>query len=229
MAASYASILELIASLRETVASQFPKTPQYVLGHSMGGNFAANYLLRRKEFDPAWVPAPSGLLLIAPMIMPPTFLDRQKVFAAWGTGYLLRRFRITIPARADQLTSDQTRVKELEADPLMHQKISLYLATQLLAQGRFALDHARDLDCHTLVIHGDDDELIDRDACRNLAIRIGDNATSNCWPRGRHDLLNDVDADEIAERLSGWLAESMCGTRRQFHSIASSTHCRIAA
>ncbi|MEO1618052.1 MAG: lysophospholipase [Planctomycetota bacterium] len=215
IAKSYDAILKLISKSRETITEQLPETPQFVLGHSMGGNFASNYVLRREEFDPCFLPEPAGLLLAAPMLMPPTKLDRQRIFAAWGTGQLLRWIRITMPARLDQLTSDAENAERLQSDPLQHHRISLYLATQLVAQGRFALDHASKIDCPTLVLHGEDDELIDQAACRNLALRIGRTAHSMSWPGGRHDLLNDSDALPIAKHLSQWMGSQLSATERQ--------------
>ena len=204
-AKSYDSILRIISTSRQMMAEQFGYSDQILVGHSMGGNFAVNYALRREEFDAHPAPKLSGLVLVAPMIMPPIFLDRSRIFAAWGTGQLFRWIRISKPAAIDQLTRDQAVADRIQADPLQHTQISLYLATQLLAQGRFALDHAGRIETPTLVIHGDEDELIDQAACRNLALRMRDRADFVRWQGGRHDLINDVDADQVADHLADWM------------------------
>lgn len=204
-AKSYDSVLRIISSSRSLMSQRFGFDHQILLGHSMGGNFAVNYSLRRSEFDAYAQPGPTGLVLMAPMIMPPDFLDRPKVFAAWGTGQLFRWIRLSKPARIEQLTRDQDVAKRIESDPLQHTQISLYLATQLLAQGRFALDHAGETDTPTLIMHGDEDELIDQAACRNLALRMRDRSEFVRWPGGRHDLINDVDAETLADHLVGWM------------------------
>jgi alpha-beta hydrolase superfamily lysophospholipase len=103
------------------------------------------------------------------------------------------------------LTRDRLVADRMLADPLQHTQISLYLATQLLAQGRFALDHASLIQTPTLVIHGDEDELIDQSACRNLALRMRDRADFVRWPGGRHDLINDLDADQVTDHLADWM------------------------
>jgi len=201
----YDEVLEIIAASRRLLHEQFGDQRPILLGHSMGGNFALNYTLRRREFDAATLPAVDGLVLVAPMLMPPAFLDRSKIFAAWGTGQLLRWVRISKPARTEQLTRDAENARRIETDRLQHHQISLYLATQLLAQGRFALDHAAQIQTPTLVLYGDEDELIDRAACRNLTLRMRNAAELVCWPGGRHDLVNDVDAEAVADRLAAWM------------------------
>ncbi len=202
---SYDSILQIIASSRRLLWDRFGEKDQVVVGHSMGGNFAVNYALRRDEFDSVSTPDLSGLVLVAPMLMPPTFLDRPKLFAAWGTGQLFRWIQISKPARVEQLTRDQEAAERLRADPLQHSHVSLYLATQLLAQGRFALDHAAEIETPTLIMQGTEDELIDQAACRNLALRMRDRGESVRWSGGRHDLIHDVDADAVADQMAGWM------------------------
>ncbi|MCS7465523.1 lysophospholipase [Stieleria sp. ICT_E10.1] len=206
---SYDSLLQLIASSRQLLWESFGVKHQVVIGHSMGGNVAVNYALRRAEFDAVETPDLSGLVLVAPMLMPPSFLDRPKIFAAWGTGQLFRWIRLSKPARVEQLTRDGAAAERFRTDPLQHSQISLYLATQLLAQGRFALDHAAAIETPTLIVQGDEDELIDHAACRNLALRMRERAEFVRWPGGRHDLIQDIDAEDVADHLAGWMSRKV--------------------
>ncbi|WP_286178378.1 alpha/beta fold hydrolase [Rhodopirellula sp. JC639] len=212
-AKSYDSVLQIIAAARKLLWESFAEKDQVLIGHSMGGNFAVNYALRHDEFDAYGTPDLSGLILVAPMLMPPSFLDRPKIFAAWGTGQLFRWIRLSKPPRMDQLTRDDDVAERLRADPLQHSQISLYLATQLLAQGRFALDHAAGIETPTLVLLGDEDELIDQAACRNLSLRMRAWSEFVRWPGGRHDLLHDVDAEDVADHLAGWISRTVTGVQ----------------
>ena len=121
------------------------------------------------------------------------------------TGYLLPWIRISKRIDAQQLTRDEDRAECLRNDPLTHSRISIYLATQLLSQGRWALDHARRVDVPTLIMHGEDDELIDQSACQHAAIRMGSRATLIRWPEMRHDLFQDQGRGVIIEHLVRWL------------------------
>ena len=199
----YHGLLADIDAARGTVA-QTTRSPQVLLGHSMGGNLVLNYALRRNSF-PNGQAALAGMVLSAPMLLPPKPPPRPQIFAAWLTGKLFPWVRIKQRVDVDKLTADAERAKALRSDSLMHSKISLYLATQLLAQGRWALDHAREVDVATLILFGQQDELIDLSACQHVAVRIGHQATLESWPEARHELFHDRSRDRVTERLVKWL------------------------
>ena len=155
--------------------------PLVLLGHSMGGNLAINYALRRAEFS-AEGNEVDGLVLAAPMLLPPEPPPRPYIFAAWITGHLLPSLRVHRAIDVERLTSDPDEADAIAADPQMHASITIYLATQLLSQGRWALDHACALAIPMLVMFGEQDELIDQAACEHLPIRAGDQATVVRWP-----------------------------------------------
>jgi alpha-beta hydrolase superfamily lysophospholipase len=200
-------VLADLASVRQTMTERFPDASHVILGHSMGGNLALNYVLRHGEWSHAANGQVRGLVLLAPMIMPPNPPPRPIIFAAWLTGYLLPWICIRRHVELAKLTRDQEEANLIRDDELMHSRISLYLATQLLSQGRWALDHARQVDAPTLIMYGQSDTLIDTSACEHLAIRIGDHATRVTWPAAQHDLLHDLDRTEVIDRLLAWLSE----------------------
>ncbi len=143
---SFDGLLADIASARRTVGDRLPNLPQVLLGHSMGGTLAINYVLRRSELSPQPEPL-AGLILCAPMLLPPAPPPRPHIFAAWLTGRLLPWIRVSRPVDVEALTSDPEQAAAIRNDPLMHSRITIYLATQLLSQGRWALDHAQTLMC----------------------------------------------------------------------------------
>ena len=67
----YSDVLLDISAARATVAERFPDVPQFVLGHSMGGNLVINYALRRSAPDDSDSVHLAGLILAAPMLLPP--------------------------------------------------------------------------------------------------------------------------------------------------------------
>jgi alpha-beta hydrolase superfamily lysophospholipase len=201
---SFDSILNDIAAARATASAAFPDVPQVLLGHSMGGNFATNYVLRIRDSAHEGTPL-AGLVLCAPMLLPPRPMPRPFIFAAWLTGYLVPWVQFRRDVDAATLTGDEDEVRAIAADPLMHSQISMYLATQLVSQGRWAIDHAREIDLPTLIMYGEADQLIDRAACDHFAIRIGESATLVTWPHTRHALFHDRDRIFVIQRLKQWL------------------------
>jgi len=204
---SFSGLLADIGAACRTMKQRFPDIPLVLLGYSMGGNLVLNYLLRCLEGEPSSAIKPDGIVLCGPMLLPPVPPPRPHIFAAWLTGYLMPWIQIERPVAVEMLTGDQKQAKLITEDSWMHTRITLYLATQLLSQGRWALDHARRIDVPSLVMYGEDDALIDRSACEHLAIRAGNRVTLRQWQGLRHDLLHDHDSEEVCRVVSAWLAD----------------------
>lgn len=204
-AGSFDGLLQDIDCAMKDVRARLGELPLVLLGHSMGGNLALNYILRRDQTaaDPMRL---SGLVLAAPMLLPPRPPPRPHIFAAWLTGHLLPHLRVHRTVQVDRLTADPEQAAAIKADPQMHGSITLYLATQLLSQGRWALDHARNLNVPLLLMYGESDDLIDRAACEHLPIRVGDSATVVPWPEKRHAIFHDQPGGEVSDRLATWLS-----------------------
>ncbi len=117
-------------------------------------------------------------------------------------------FHIHRPIDTTKLSRDPDEAQKIRDDKLMHSRISLHLATQLLSQGRWAMDQARRVNLPTLIAYGRSDAMIDTSACHHLAIRMGDHASEASWPEMQHDLLHDLDRQQVIEHLIAWLDET---------------------
>ena len=199
---SYDSMLEDIDSARQTLAEHVEDVPQYLFGHSMGGNLATSYALR-------WDHNLAGLVLSAPMLLPTKPPRRDQIYAAWLTGKLLPFIRFNSPVSTEQLTHDRDEIAAVENDPKMHSKISLHLGTQLLAQGRHALDHARQLAIPTLVLHGSEDSTTDVSASHAFCLRAGGNASFVKLDGMYHDLIHEVDRALVFDAIEHWFENQL--------------------
>ncbi len=202
---SYRRLLVEISTMLHSAAERFPNLPLVLLGHSMGGNLAANYILRRREVAPE-APEPIGLVLSGAMFLPQQPPPRPQIFAAWLTGHLLPWWTIRAPVDTDRLTHNQAIVQAIRDDPLMHNRLSLYLGTQLLAQGRHALDNADRLDVPTLVLHGQDDPITSYRASESFAVRAGKIATFVSFPGMLHEIFHESDREQVLSVLQDWLS-----------------------
>jgi alpha-beta hydrolase superfamily lysophospholipase len=203
---------------RRDLPGSFASLPQVLLGHSMGGNLVVNYALRRAEFSPDQRD-PEGLVLASPMLLPPSPPPRPQIFAAWLTGHLLPRLRVHRKVQASRLTGDPSQIAAITADPQMHASITVHLATQLLSQGRWAIDHARELRLPSLLMFGEQDDLVDLAACEHLPIRAGETMTLVRWPGKRHAIFHDQPGGEVSQCLVQWLTRFSGSLGSVAHSI----------
>ena len=209
--AKYSDLLMHVAAARRQMSERFPGRVQVVFGHSMGGNLAINYSLRRDELHRGNPPDLGGVILCAPMLMPPRSLPRPQIFAAWLTGRMVPWWTLSAAADVGKLTGDELAAQAIREDPHRHSRLTLRLGTDLIAQGRFAMDRASDVDVPTMILFGDADDLIDQHACRHLAMRIGDHAECQCWAGQRHDLLHDTGATAVTGSIASWLQTTPLG------------------
>ncbi|MGV3486150.1 MAG: alpha/beta hydrolase [Planctomycetaceae bacterium] len=203
---SYFGLLQDIDAMRQTVRTTMPDAPQVLLGHSMGGNLATNYVLRRRELDPA-LPPLAGLVLSGPMFLPTNPPNRAQVFAAWLTGYLVPWLTVRTPVDINKLTRNPATADAIRNDQLAHGRISVYVATQLLAQGRFALDQAGGIDVPTLLMHGEDDPITSYRASESFALRAGDHVKFVSFPGMLHEIFHEANAATVFETLLDWLSK----------------------
>lgn len=199
----YDQLLNDLAAAIQEASRQFPNAPRVLIGHSMGGNIALNLTLRQPENVDL-------LVLSGPMLLPSNPPKRSFIWAAKITGLALPFLWVNLPVAPEQLTSDPEELERIVHDPLRHGKISLYLGTQLLAQGRRALDAAIRLKVPTLVIHGADDPLCELEASEAIASRGGDGlVTLKPWPGMRHEPLHETDRRQVFDYLLRWLEHQM--------------------
>jgi alpha-beta hydrolase superfamily lysophospholipase len=199
---SYDSMLEDVDAALKKMVQHAPDVPRFLFGHSMGGNLAVSYTLRYQH-DLA------GLLLASPMLLPSNPPKRDQIFAAWLTGKILPFIRLSSPVDPDQLTHDPQEIERLRTDPKMHAKISLHLGTQLLAQGRYGLDKAPELEIPTLVLHGAEDSLTDASASHAFALRVGEQAKFKQFDRMYHDILHESDRKLVFDEIGNWFDDRL--------------------
>lgn len=209
-APSYFGMLRDIDAMRSTAQQMLPTVPQVLLGHSMGGNLAANYVIRRSELD-ASLGALAGLVLSGPMFLPTNPPNRTQVFAAWATGYLVPWLTVRTPVDINKLTRNPSTAKAIRSDDLVHGRISVYIATQLLAQGRFALDHAAAIQMPTLVMHGEKDPITSYRASESFAIRAGEHVKFVSFPGMLHEIFHETEAVKVYQTLRSWLTKLVGG------------------
>ncbi len=173
----------------------------FLYGHSFGGNVLVNYLLNRSNsklnaavLSGAWMwlkNKPSGFEFALAKAMNsifPSFTQNNKI-------------DVTALSSIDQVGVDYLN------DPLVHPKISVGLFMDFYPAGLKAIENAVELKIPTLLIHGEDDRIVDPEGSREFAKNAGAISELRIYSDTRHELHNDTRAEEILEGVVEWLNE----------------------
>ncbi len=178
---NFEDYLDDLQALLVATREEFPDLPLFVLAHSMGGLIFAAYLLERPDL-------PDFAIFSGPAIVP----------------ILEPGARTIDPGR---LTRDPVEQQAYLDDPLiLRERVqdSLYVR---LAEGLGHLPgRADEISLPILLIHGDDDPMCSADGAEMwLRQSSSSDLTIKRYPGGRHEMLNEINRDEVIADLLGWI------------------------
>ncbi len=169
----------------------------FLLGHSMGGLFAAHFALSAR------VPL-RGLILSSPALSVPLskvqllLLKAMRTIAPWMgmPNGLKPRF----------LSHDVRVVDAYLADPLVHNKISAHLLCSMLASIAFCQAHAATLAVPALLLVAGDDHLVDFNGSKRFFAQLPEGRASMTLYDGLyHEIFNETASERPLADLLGWL------------------------
>ena len=105
----------------------------------------------------------------------------------------------------EAISRDPEVVRRYLQDPLVHNRLSARLGTDLLRQGRWALDRAADFSLPLLLLHGSADRLTSARASRDFAARMGAGCTLKIWDGFFHELHNEPEKELVFNYVTEWL------------------------
>lgn len=201
IAKNYDNYLDDVKAVRDKMAEWYPDLPVTLFGHSMGGNIALNYLLKRSEddFTKAVIETP-WLRLSKPK-------PGAAVMAARTLGKVSHRFAACDTLDIGALTREQDKVEATKNDHLYHNRMSLRIFTQVTEAGEYAIENAHALTLKTLLLSASGDRVVSPVATREFYKKAGENVIFYEEPGGYHALHNDVVRAQIFERILGFLDE----------------------
>lgn len=178
-------------------------TPPLLLGHSMGGLFAA-WLATR--FAAARSTSISGLILSSPALSI-SLSAPQKI--------LLRTLNALAPGLAIKnglqtryLSHDPAVVEAYCNDPLVHPKITARLLRSMLAGVDFAQTHANALAVPTLLLVAGEDKLVDARGSDAFFERLRPGVgTIHHYPGFYHEIFNETGAAQVFADVRAWLGD----------------------
>lgn len=199
-APSFRALLDDFSLMFRRTRERYPDVPLILLGHSLGGNIVANWLLRRRE-EAVNV---QGVVLSSTWF---TLTKQPPPLKVHFISALSRVFpRLMIPAglRPRKLTRNPIAIAAYENDTLVHKKASVRLVTEAYFAGLWALDHARELTLPLLAVHGTADSVTNPAGTALFAERAPD-STLILYEDYVHEPHNEPEWTIVVDDIGNWI------------------------
>ncbi len=172
--------------------------PEFLYGHSLGGNLVLNFGLQRS-------PKFTGMIVTSPLLETAFKPPEAKLLAAKIFSKLAPALTLTNGLETAALSRDQAIVEAYLSDPYVHDKLSAKLGYEMLDQGKYALEHASDWQQRLLLMHGTADRICSAPASQAFASAAGQEVDLVLWQDDYHELHNGLDKDKVIRRMVQWL------------------------
>jgi len=178
--------------------------PPILLGHSMGGLFAARFAVAAL--------APLRALILSSPALAIYISDLQRSLLRFTTA-VLPGLGVPNGLKTRYLSHDAEVISAYKNDRLVHSKISARLLNSMLAAMDFSFQHAKDLKIPLLMLVALDDHLVDPEGSKrffNICNQPqnkhhSDSVTAHFYPEFYHEILNELDATQVFDDIRTWL------------------------
>lgn len=194
---SYDTMLDDIEICVNKTKELFPGLPNFIYGHSMGGNLVFNLVLRRNT-------KVSGVILTSPWL---TLTKQPNVLLKKAVSALAKiapKVTINSNLNACDISSLELEVEKYLNDPLNHDRISFQLLNSIIKSGLWAIDNADKVQIPTIIHHGTADKITSPQSSKT-ASKKSDLIEFVEWEGGFHELHNDFCREEISASLIKWI------------------------
>jgi len=195
---SYELLLQNVHNLIQKAKELFPELPLVLYGHSMGGNLALNYAMRKK-------PVLNGVIASSPYLKlafePPAF----KVKLGRWMKNIFPAFSQATGLDTKAISRIPEEVAKYENDPLVHDRITAMMFTSVHDAGLWALRYPEELELPLLIFHGTADRLTSFEASKEFAAKVKGDVTFRAFEGAYHETHNDLCREEVLTMLKGWL------------------------
>jgi alpha-beta hydrolase superfamily lysophospholipase len=183
----------------------YPELPQFIYGHSLGGNIVTNYILKREnDFKGAILSSPWYKLSFDPSAF--------MLFLARIMNKAYPKFTQDSKLELNALTHDKKIVDDYIKDPLVHEKISARMYFEIYKAGNWVLKNADKINLPLLIQHGNDDNITSYKASKEFAEKaksLNKDVIYKEWTGLYHELHNELEKDDVFEFVLKWLEKKV--------------------
>jgi alpha-beta hydrolase superfamily lysophospholipase len=192
-------LLDDLEGFVAAVRAERPPLPIVVVGHSMGGLVVAAYASQRD-------PKVAGVVASAAALSMPEDVSRARVIAAHGLRWLAPRLSLASQLDPEALSRDPEIVRTYLEDPLVQQKITTSLASEMLSAMKRTAAAAAAVKVPMLLLHGEDDRICPVAGSRNFFEQLTVTQREiHTYPGLRHEVFNEPERAAVLGDLIGWI------------------------
>ncbi len=191
-----------LESLRRAIDSREGAIGNFFLGHSYGGLVVANYLSTHPEAQA------QGMILSSPNFGIAIHVPAWRHLLGVLGSALLPDF--TQPNRVDHktLTHDLVHLKKHQDDPLIHDRISARLYTELVSRIRVSEVVASGISTPSLILQAGEDYVVSRQATEDFYKALtSPDKTLQVFEGLYHEILNETSRHAIFSQIGDWLSQ----------------------
>ncbi|MEW6546198.1 MAG: lysophospholipase [Bacillota bacterium] len=196
---SFWDYMEDLDCFLEYIVAMEGDLPVFLLGHSYGGLIALHYALCR----PGRL---AGLVLSSPCLGLAVRVPPWKHGAGMVLSWLLPRFSMPSGIDPGLLSHDPQVVERYRNDPLVTDRVSARLYTEMLAAMERVARKAVQLRVPCLLLLAEEDALVSVPVAENVFVRLGSSEKEvHTYPGYYHELFNEQGKEVPLACLRQWL------------------------
>lgn len=180
----------------------------FLLGHSMGGNIIANYLIQRDSYF-------SGAILSGPGFKIAAKINPLKAVAGKLLSNFVPELSLSNDLNTAHLSHDPAVVQAYENDSLVHRRVTARWFTQFIWAGEFALNNARFIKCPVLLLQGKADQLVDPNGAeifyQNLTVA---DKKIHLFDGLYHEIFNEPEKAAVFDIMENWMNQRCAGAKK---------------
>ncbi len=196
---SMAGVLDDFDRVRRTAQELHPGLPLVVLGHSLGGLIALDYLVSKGQDGVA-------ALAVSGAAVDTSSAGGLQLKLAPVIGRLAPNLGVLLLG-ADNVSRDPVVVKDYENDPLNHNgKVRARTGSEMLLSVQRVVDGLPRITVPVVIMHGTEDKLVPVAGSELINERIGSpDKTLKLYDGLYHEIFNEPEQDQVLDDLVAWL------------------------
>ncbi|MFP4024715.1 MAG: lysophospholipase [Thiohalospira sp.] len=198
---SFDDFLSDIDVLVQESKKLYPGIPQFIYGHSLGGNIVTNYLIKRENnFKGAVISSPWFRLTFDPSVL--------TIFFAKMIKSIFPKFTQNAKLDVKGISHDKEVVNKYLEDPLVHEKISAKMFFEIYNAGSWVLENTDKITLPVLLQHGNADKITSHKASAEFAEKahkFNKNITYKEWNGMYHELHNELEYEKVFSYVISWI------------------------